>query len=137
MVLLGKCLACPAIPPLFPAPCKDTGIHIHTQVRIQIPNLDNHHLIPPISQTFTDLYFQSFVAVIHSLSHVWLPETSWTAAHQASLSFTVSQTLLKLMSIESMIASNHLILCHPLLLFSVFPSQYAYFISVVYKVIEY
>ena len=49
--------------------------------------------------------------------------TPWTAAHQASLSFTISQSLLKLMSIESVIPSNHLILCCPLLLLpSIFPS---------------
>ena len=48
--------------------------------------------------------------------------TSWTAGHQASLSFTVSQSLLKPMSIDSVMPSNHLILCHPLLLLSIFPS---------------
>ena len=49
--------------------------------------------------------------------------TPWTAAHQASLSFTISQRLLKLMSIELMMSSNHLILCCPLLLLpSIFPS---------------
>ena len=49
--------------------------------------------------------------------------TPWTAGHQASLSFTISWTLLKLMSIESIIPHNHLILCHPLLLLpSIFPS---------------
>ena len=49
--------------------------------------------------------------------------TPWTAAHQASLSITNSQSLLRLMSIESLMPSNHLILCHPLLLLpSVFPS---------------
>ena len=48
--------------------------------------------------------------------------TPWTAAHQTSLSITNSQSLLKLMSIESVKPSNHLILCHPLLLPSVFPS---------------
>ena len=49
--------------------------------------------------------------------------TPWTAAHQASLSFTIPQSLLTLMSIESMMPSNHLILCHPLLLLpSIFPS---------------
>ena len=49
--------------------------------------------------------------------------TPWTIAHQASLSITNSQSLLKLMSIESMMPSNHLILCHPLLLLpSIFPS---------------
>ena len=50
--------------------------------------------------------------------------TPWTAAHQASLSFTISQSLLRLMSIESVMASNHLILCHLLLLLPlVFPSM--------------
>ena len=48
--------------------------------------------------------------------------TPWTAACQASLSFTISQSLLKLMSIERVMPSNHLILCHPLLLPSIFPS---------------
>ena len=51
-----------------------------------------------------------------SLSCVWLFATPWTAARQASLSITNSQNLLKLMSIELMMPSNHLILCHPLLL---------------------
>ena len=53
---------------------------------------------------------------IQSLSHVWLFVTPWTAAHQASLSITNSQSLLKLMSIKSVMPSNHLILCHSLLL---------------------
>ena len=48
--------------------------------------------------------------------------TPWTAARQPSLSFTISQTLLKLMSMESVMPSNHLVLCHPLLLPSIFPS---------------
>ena len=48
---------------------------------------------------------------VQSLSHVWLFVTPWTAAHQASLSFTISQKLLKLMSIESVMPSNHLVLC--------------------------
>ena len=60
---------------------------------------------------------------VQSLSHVQLFAAPWTAAHQAPLSFTVSQRLLKCMSIESVMLSNHLILCHPLLLLpSVFPS---------------
>ena len=49
--------------------------------------------------------------IVQSLSHVWLFVTPWTAACQASLSLTVSQSWLKLMSIESMMPSNHLILC--------------------------
>ena len=60
---------------------------------------------------------------VQSLSRVWLYATSWTAAHQASLSITNSRSLLKLMSIESVMPSNHLILCRPLLLLpSIFPS---------------
>ena len=57
------------------------------------------------------------------LSHVRLSVIPWTTAHQASLSFTISWSLLKLMSVELRMPSNHLILCHPLLLLSsVFPS---------------
>ena len=60
---------------------------------------------------------------VQSLSRVRLFEASWTATGQASLSITNSQSLLKLMSIESMMPSNHLILCRPLCLPpSVFPS---------------
>ena len=59
-----------------------------------------------------------------SLSYVWLLATPWTAARQASLSITNSQSLLKLMSIESVMPSNHLVLCHPFLLLpSFFPSM--------------
>ena len=61
--------------------------------------------------------------VVESLSHIWFFASPWTAAHQASLSFNISQSLLTLMSIESVMLSNHLILCHPLLLLpSIFPS---------------
>ena len=60
--------------------------------------------------------------VVQSLSCVRLFATPWTAARQAPLSFIVSQSFLKLMSIESMMPSNHLILCCPLLLPSIFPS---------------
>ena len=56
------------------------------------------------------------------LSRVRLLVTPWTAACQASLSFTVSQNLFKLMSLESEMSSNHLILCHRLLMPSIFPS---------------
>ena len=60
---------------------------------------------------------------MQSLSLIRLFVTLWTAASQASLSFTTSQSLLKLMSIESVMPSNHLILCHPLILLpSIFPS---------------
>ena len=60
---------------------------------------------------------------VQSLSHVWLFATPWTAACQASLSITNYRSLLKLMSIKSVMPSNHLIFCHPLLLLpSIFPS---------------
>ena len=59
---------------------------------------------------------------IQLLSRVWLFATPWTPACQASLFITNSQSLLKFMSIKSLIPSNHLILCRPLLLPSIFPS---------------
>ena len=62
-------------------------------------------------------------SVYLSLSHVWLFVSPWTAARQASLSITNSQSLLKFMSIESVMPSNHLVLCRPLLFLpSIFPS---------------
>ena len=57
-----------------------------------------------------------YVVVVQLLNHVQLFVTPWTAAHQAPLSFTISRTLLKLMFIELVMPSNHLIFCHPLLL---------------------
>ena len=72
--------------------------------------------------TLRVLIYSNFF-VVQSLSCVWLFATPRTAAHQASLSFTISQSLLKLMSIESVMPSNHLVLCHPLVLLpSIFPS---------------
>ena len=68
------------------------------------------------------LLFLQFSSV-QMISHVRLFGTPWTAAQQASLSFTISQSLLKLISIESVMPSNHLVLHHPLLLLpSIFPS---------------
>ena len=69
------------------------------------------------------LYFSRYFSSSQSLSCVQLFVTPWTAAHQASLSITNYWSLLKLMSIASVMPSNHLILCHPLLLPpSIFPS---------------
>ena len=62
-----------------------------------------------------------FLVIVHSPSHVRLFATPWTAACQAPLSFTISWNLPKLMSIESVVPFNYLILCHPLLLPSVLP----------------
>ena len=66
---------------------------------------------------------KGYLIVVQLLNHVWLFVTPWIAACQASLSFTISWSLFKLMSIESMVPSNHLLLCLPLLLLpSIFPS---------------
>ena len=66
---------------------------------------------------------KEYISSVQSLSRVRLIATPWTIAHQASLSITNSQNLLKLISIKSVMPSNHLILCHPLLLLpSIFPS---------------
>ena len=67
-------------------------------------------------------YFMYFVVVVQSLNPVGFVVTPWTAAQQASLSITNSQSLRRFMSIESVMPSNHLILCCPLLLPSIPPS---------------
>ena len=72
---------------------------------------------------------QARMLSVQLLSFVQLFATPWTAACQASLSITNSRSLLKLMSIESVMPSNHLILCHPLLLPSVFPASGSFPVS--------
>ena len=78
------------------------------------------------SQNFWDKRVSIFrlqFSSVQSLSCVQLFATPWTAAHQVSLSITNSQSLLKLMSIKSVMPSNHLILCRPLFLLpTIFPS---------------
>ena len=72
---------------------------------------------------YSCVWLQLFV-VVQSLSCVWLFVTLCPAAHLGSLSLTVSQSLLKLLSIELVMLSNHLIICHPLLLLpSIFPND--------------
>ena len=72
---------------------------------------------------FNKLKLFEYLSTVKSLSRVQLFVIPWTVAHQASLSITNSWSLLKLMSIESVIPSSHLILCHPLLLLpSIFAS---------------
>ena len=66
---------------------------------------------------------------VQLLSCVWLFATPWTAARQASLSITNSRSLLKLMSVESVMPSSHLILCRPLLLLPPIPSQHMVFLN--------
>ena len=71
---------------------------------------------------FQSISKKSLFFLVQSLSYVWLFGTPWIATCQASLSFTISRCLLKLMAIESVTPSNHLTLCCPLLLPSIFPS---------------
>ena len=79
------------------------------------------HLHPPSG--FKEKILQTIITSVQLLSRVQLFATPGTAAHQASLFITKSQSLLKLMFVESVMPSNHLILCHPLLLLpSIFPS---------------
>ena len=69
------------------------------------------------------IYFARVIIILQLLSCVWVFMTPWTAACQAPLSFTLSQSLLKFMSIEFAMPSKHLVLCYPLLLRpSIFPS---------------
>ena len=77
-----------------------------------------------IEAVFIPLHHCKYNIIVQSLSCVLLFATPWTAAHQDFLSFTISQSLLKLVSVESVMSSNHLILCHPLLFLpSIFPSS--------------
>ena len=84
----------------------DLPLYYHISVTTQIPSDIT------ASSQIKDVQFSS----VQLLSHVQLFVTPWTAACQASLSITNSQSLLKLMSIESVMPFNHLILCHPFLL---------------------
>ena len=71
-------------------------------------------LAPPGKSKNVDTEIKNSISSVQSLSHVRLFVTPWTAARQASLSIINSQSILKLISIESVMPSNHLILCHPL-----------------------
>ena len=95
-----------------------------------MPFIQPSHLLLPPSLPVLNLsqhqgLFQwvsaSYQVVVRLLSPVQLFATPWTAARQDSLSFTISRSLLKFMSIESVMPSNHLIFCHPLFLPSMFP----------------
>ena len=78
------------------------------------------HLLP--REKIHHPFFLFAAVVVQLLSHVQLVVNPWTAALQASLPFTISQSVLKFISIESVMPSNHLVLCHPLLLLpSIFP----------------
>ena len=87
---------------------------------IQVKTMRGHFLPVRIRKGSNSDYSQF---VVKSLSRVQHFATPWTAACQASLSFTIFRSLLQVMSIESVMPSNHLILCHPLLFLpSIFPA---------------
>ena len=87
--------------------------------------------------TLDHWYYNFTFSSVQLLSGIWLFATPWTAARQASLSISNSWSLLKLMSIESVMPSNHLILCCPLLLLpSIFPSIRVFSHGQVAKVLE-
>jgi len=83
---------------------------------------DNFLVLISNAQANPEIVYKWLVLILFSCCYVWLLVTPWTAALQASLSFTISQSLLKRMSIVWVMPSHHLILCHPLLLWSsIFP----------------
>ena len=96
---------------------------------MQVRNVLTNFVVIIISQYICiSKHHTVYLELVQSPSHVQLLATSWTTAHQASLSFTISQSLLKLMSIELVMPSNHLIPCLPLLLLnSIFPSIRVFF----------
>ena len=96
-------------------PHKCIQIHCEIITRVSLVTLHHH---TKLDFRIYSLQFSS----VQLLSCVQLFVTPWTAARQASLSFTISWSLLKSMSIESVMPSNRLILCHPLLLPSIFLS---------------
>ena len=94
-----------------------------TQISPSFHDQLKYHLSPNSALKFLCLFLTFWVQSVQFLSSVQLFATPWTAASQASLSFTNFRSLLKFMSIESVMPSNHLILCCPILLLpSVFPS---------------
>ena len=97
--------------------CSSEGIQCNWELTVT-PSIRWCH-----SCCYSLLPLSKWMSETHSVSRVQLFATPWTAAYQASLFITNSWSLLKLMSIESVMPSNHLILCHPfLLLSSIFPS---------------
>ena len=97
----------------------DTGNYIQYAVM----NQNGKGYVKEYIYVYMHMYVCIYIAIVQSLTHVQLFATPWTAACQASLSFTISYSLLKLISIESVMPSNHLTLCCPLLLLpSIFPS---------------
>ena len=102
-------------------------IRLHTSISGQGTKIPHMAVDKKRKKLLWILNFPQASNVVQSFSNVRLFATPLTAAHQATLPITISQSLLKLMSIESVMPSNHLILCHPLLFLpSVFPSIWVF-----------
>ena len=101
------------------APEEDRKSGLDTEMH---PGLDRTQAVGRACGSLADTWVDDAVAAVPSLTHVRLSVTPCPAARQAALSFTISRSSPKLMSIESVMPSKHLILCRPLLLPSVFPS---------------
>ena len=100
---------------------QERGVHVSTTPSIR--GCQGAHCVPQTPDVDVLTLSTSAVVAVESLSHVRLFVTPWTATCQASLSFTIFWSLLKLKSIETVMPSNHIILCHPLLFLpSIFPS---------------
>ena len=97
----------------------EDGIATHSSIlawRIPMDRRAWRATVHGVAKSRTWLSNEAQFSSVQSLSRVWLFVTQWIAAHQASLSITNSRSILKLTSIDSVMPSSHLILCHPLLL---------------------
>ena len=101
-------------------------LRIYFPTSILLPNVNYIKVLNYINLIFYLWKIHSIyvsILVVESLNCVWLFVTPWTVAHQASLSFTISWSMLKFMFVELVMLSNHLILCHSFFLLSlIFPS---------------
>ena len=109
--------------PLFPQRLPGPA----TAFNLALTTLPICSLVIELALFFTILYIIS-ACCCSAVEYIQLSATQWTTAHQASLSFTISWSLLKLMSIKSVMPSNYLILCCPLLFLpSIFPRMMKFF----------
>ena len=118
-------------------PGKNTGVGCHFLLQRIFPNqAQNLHLLYLLHWQADSLLLAptSVSQPVQSLSRVWRFATPWTAARQASLSITNSQSSPKLMSIESVMPSSHLILCRPLLLLPPIPPSLNCFLKLLTEI---
>ena len=136
----GILLYLPLSPALTVSPSLQNHSHLHNSL-LYLPSYLLTHFSALIDsktlQKSYNVFHQSYHIVVQSLSCVRLFVIPWTVAHQASQSFTNSQSVLKLMSIESVMPFNPLILCYPLLFWpSIFPSIRVFSMSWLFTLME-